>query len=111
MKLPVLDSGNVTVERTLKKGKKILVQQNHTDGLGPFSREENPARVGGSVSATLARNYHSVSVMVSVNIPAHPTENGVDDGLKWCFEKANSVLNEQLRGANKALDKLSNRRD
>lgn len=108
--MKLLASGTVTVERALKKGSKTLVRENHTEGLGPFSREENPARVGGSVSATLARNYHSVSVMVSVNIPAHATEQGVDDGLEWCFSKANDVLKEQLKGANRALDKFSERK-
>jgi hypothetical protein len=104
------DSGTVRTERVLKqngKEKKTLVRENKTEGLGPFSREENPARVGATVGATLSRNYHTVTVQVSVNIPAHATEAGVDEGIAWCFNKAGDVLNEQLKGANRALDKLS----
>lgn len=105
------ESGSVIIERSMKdRDGKILARENKTKALGPFSREEIHARVGGSVSATLARNYHSVSVMVSINIPAHATEQGVDDGLAWCFERANQELNEQLKGANAALDKMADRK-
>lgn len=89
---------------------KEIARENHTEKLGPFCRDEVHARVGGSVSATLARNYHSVNVMVSVNIPVHATEEGVDKGLEWCFEKANEVFNEQMKGANRALDKMAGKR-
>jgi hypothetical protein len=107
------DTGSLTVERTLRSGGKggtELVRQNRTEGLGPFSRDENPARVGCTVGATLARNYHSVTTQITINIPAHPTEAGVDQGLAWCFAKANDVLNDELEGANRALDKLSKSR-
>jgi hypothetical protein len=105
-------SGTVTVERTLKNSStgKELRRENHTEEEGPFCRDEIHARVGASVSATLARNYHSVNVMVSVNIPAHASTAGVDAGLEWCFSKANEKLNEQLKGANKALDKMASRK-
>jgi hypothetical protein len=97
-------SGTVTIERSLKNSKgKELARENRTRRLGPFCRDEIHARVGGSVSATLARNYHSGNVSVSVNIPVHATEEGVDAGLAWCFEKANEVLNEQLKGVQRAL--------
>lgn len=108
------DSGALTVERVAKRhgrNAKELVRQNETTGLGPFNREENPARTGCAVGATLARNYHSVSIQVTINIPAHPTEKGVEEGLNWCFRKANSVLNEELKSANRALDKLARRRN
>jgi hypothetical protein len=104
------DSGSIRVERTLKSGGKkgeTIKRENRTEGLGPFSREENPARVGSTVGATLSRNYHTVSVQVSVNIPAHATDEGVDAGLDYCFRKAGAVLNEELKGANRALDKLA----
>lgn len=106
------DTGTVTVERVARssKNKKEIARENRTEGLGPFNRGENPARVGCSVGATLARNYHSVTTQVTINIPAHPTEEGVEDGLAWCFRKANDVLNKELAGANRALDRLSDRR-
>jgi hypothetical protein len=104
------DTGTVTVERTLKDGGKkgkTLVRQSSTEGLGPFSREDNPARVGATVGTTLSKNYHTVTIQVNVNIPTHATEEGVDAGIKWVFDKAGDVLNEQLRGARKALGKLA----
>lgn len=104
------DSGTLRIERVVKengKKKRTLVRQNSTEGLGPFSRDENPARVGATVGATLSRNYHTVTVQVSVNIPAHATHEGIDTAFAWCFDKAGDVLNEQLKGGRRALKKLS----
>lgn len=81
-------------------------RKNKTKGIGPFCLDPVHARVGGSVSATLARNYHSVNIHVTVNIPVIATEEGVDEGLAWCFDKAGTVLNEHLKDANRALDKM-----
>ncbi len=103
-------SGTVTVERTVKKGNgTVVTRQNHTNGVGPFCRDVVHAQVGGTVSAKLSRNYHSVEVSVSVHIPAHPTEDGVDAAAAWCFTKAGDICRAQLVGANKALDKLATR--
>jgi hypothetical protein len=104
------ESGSVTTERTLRdKNKNVLKRENKTEGIGPFSRDPVHARVGATVGATLSRNYHSVNVSVTVNIPTHATTSGIDHGLEWAFNKANDVMNEQLSGANKALDKLADR--
>jgi hypothetical protein len=105
------ESGTVQVERTLRrnKDKQVLKRESHTEGVGPFSRDPVHARVGATVSATLSRNYHAVSVSVTVNIPAHATDEGVDEGLSWVFSRANKELNQQLAGANRALDKLADR--
>jgi hypothetical protein len=105
-------SGTVMVERSMKNRQgTVIAHENATTVLPPFSREEVHARVGGSVSSTLARNYHSVSVMVSINIPVHATKRSIDQGLAWCFERANIELNTQLEGANIALNKMSTRHD
>ncbi len=105
------ESGTLTVERVASRNKnrEELKRENRTELLGPFSREEIHARVGGTVSATLSRNYHAISIAVTVNIPVHATEEGVDVGLAWAFKKANTVMNEELKGANRALDKLAAR--
>ena len=101
-------SGTVVTERVAKdKDGKVLARQSRTERLGPFSRDEHAARVGATVGTTLSRNYHAVQIQVTVNIPAHPSEEGVDAGLAWVFSKCNDVLNEQLIGARKALGKLA----
>jgi hypothetical protein len=112
MKLTNAESGTVSTERTLRKNtgeKTVLKRESNTEGVGPFSRDQVHARVSATVGATLSRNYHAANVSVTVNIPAHATEEGIDAGLEWVFARANKELNKQLAGANRALDKFSER--
>jgi hypothetical protein len=102
-------SGQVIVERTTRRneGKEVLDRETRTEGLGPFTRQEIHARVGTSVSATLSRNYHSVNIGVTINIPVDATTEKIDEGMDWVFRKANRVLNKELKGAKDALTRLA----
>jgi len=110
---PNQSSGTITTERTIKrnKTKEVVAQDSRTKDIGPFCRDDVHGRVGATVGTTLSQNYHSVHVSVSVNIPVHASEQGVDEGLAWSFSKATAALNHQMQGAKKALGKLTRNSD
>jgi hypothetical protein len=78
-----------------------------TISVGPFTTDDVHARVCGGMRITMSENYYSVSVDVQVNIPVPPTPEGVQEGLDWCFAKASECLNNEAKGARKALKALA----
>lgn len=103
-------TGTVITETIVKRTgnqKGIVKDVSYTEVVGPFTDNPVHAVVGATVGTTLARNYHSAHISVMIHIPVPATPQGLKDGLDYCFEKADKVLQTHLKGANEALDELA----
>jgi hypothetical protein len=105
-------SGQALIKREAKKtghNAHVISSEEKTIPLEPFTTDEVHAQVAGDMKITMSENYHSVSVGVYISIPVDPTPLAVQDGLTWCFMKAEEFLNKEAAGARKALRQLAGR--
>lgn len=106
-------TGIVITEKSLKRTgnqKGVIREESETEVVGPFSLDPVHAVVGATVATTLARNYHSVHIGVTIQIPVPATPEGLKNGVAYCFDKADKVMQKHLKGASEALDELASSR-